>query len=171
MRIVRVAIVGRADGHDRFERRRAARRDLKSVEPTPGDSHHPDRAAAPGLGHQPRDHLHAIVLLLLSVLVEQQTARLAAAPNVDANARVAVAGQIGVSQCVSFVGPVALAVGEILQDRRNRLLLGIVRQPDAGRQRRTVFQQYQRVLDFTDGVRESRDDHRDAPIGDDYRTR
>ena len=91
MHIVRVAIIGRADGHDGLEGGRAARRNLKSIEPAPGDSHHPDDAAAPGLRRQPRDHLQAIVLLLLCVLVEQQAFRLAATSDVDANAGVAVA--------------------------------------------------------------------------------
>jgi hypothetical protein len=63
---------------------------------------------------QPRYHLYAIVLLLLCVLVEQKAPRLAATSKVDADARVAVPGQIGMSQCVPFVGPVALAVWEIL---------------------------------------------------------
>src|SRR5262245_37246444 len=108
MDIVRVSIVGRADGDDRLECRRAPRRNLKSVETTPGDSHHPDHATTPGLRCQPRNHLHAIVLLLLCVLIEQQAPRLAAASNVDTNARVAVAGQIGMSQRISLVSPVAL---------------------------------------------------------------
>src|SRR5262245_27774665 len=70
--IVGVAIVSRADGDDRLERGRTSRRDLKPVEAAPGDSHHPDDTAAPGLRGQPRDHLQAVVLLLLRVLVEQQ---------------------------------------------------------------------------------------------------
>src|SRR5262249_23526328 len=47
--IVRVAIIGRADGDDGLEGGRAARRNLQSIEAAPGDSHHPDDAAAPGL--------------------------------------------------------------------------------------------------------------------------
>ena len=109
----------------------------------------PTDAIAPGLRRQPSDHLHAIVLFLLGVLVEQQARRFAATSKVDANAGVAVTGQIRMSQRVPFVGPVALAIWEILQDRRNRVLFGIVRQPDAGRQRRAVFQRYQGVLDDT----------------------
>jgi hypothetical protein len=163
VRIVGVAIVARADGDDRLECRRPARRNLKSIESAPGDSHHPDYAAAPGLRGQPRYHLHAIVLLLLCVLVEQHAARLAAASNVDANARVTVAGQIRMRHRVPLVGPVAFAVGEILQDRRNRVLLGIVRQPDASRQRRTVLQRYQRVLNDAHAAGKSRDNHGHTP--------
>ena len=67
--------------------------------------------------------------------------------------------EIGISQRVSFVGPVALAIGEILQDSGNRILLSILRQPDAGRQRRTVFQRDQGVLDDPHSSGESRDNH------------
>jgi hypothetical protein len=63
------------------------------------------------------------------------------------------------SQRVSFVSPVALAIWEILQDCRNWILLSILRQPDASRQRRTVFQRYQRVLDNTHSVWKIRDNH------------
>jgi len=134
-------------------------RNLKSVEPAPGNSHHPNRAIAPGLSCQPGDHLHAIILFLLGVLVEQQTRRFAATSKVDANAGVAVTGQIRTSQRVALVGAVALAIWEILQDRRNRVLFGIVRQPGAGRQRRTVLQRYQGVLDNTHRLWEIRDNH------------
>src|SRR5260370_26721462 len=67
------------------------------------------------------------------------------------------------SQRVSFVSPVALAIWEILQDCRNRVLFGMIRQPDAGRQRRTVFQRYQRVLDNPHGFAERRGNHTDTP--------
>src|SRR4030095_5984538 len=119
MDIVRVSIIGRADGDDRLECRRAPCRNLKSIEAAPGDSHHLDNATAPGWRRQPRDHLHAIVLLLFCVLVEQQAIRLAATSDIDADARVAVAGQIRMSQRVPLVSPVALAVWEILEDGRN----------------------------------------------------
>src|SRR5262249_59605958 len=71
MRVVSVPIVGGTNGDDCFESRRATRRNLKSVDPAPGNSHHPNRAIAPGLSCQPSDYLHAIVLFLLGVLVEQ----------------------------------------------------------------------------------------------------
>jgi hypothetical protein len=164
MDIVRVAVVGRADGDDGLEGGRSARRNLQSIEPAPGDSHHPDDAAAPGLRRQPRDHLHAIVLLLLGVLVEEQAIRLAATSNIDANAGVAVAGQIRMRQRVPLVSPVALAVGEILQDRRNRVLFGVIGQPDAGRQRRAVFQRDQHVLDDAHSARKRRHYHRDPQL-------
>ena len=169
MCIVGVAVVGRADGHDCLECRRAACRNLKCIEAAPGDAHHSDYATAPGLRCQPRNHLHAIVLLLSCVLVEQQAIRLATTSNIDANARVAVAGQIRMRQRVALVSPVALAIWEILQDRGNWVLFGIIGQPDARRQRRAVFQQDQRLLDHAHRARERRHNHR-GPHWHDYKT-
>ena len=110
MRVVGVAIVGRTNGYDGFECRGTARRNLQSIEPAPGDSHHSHGAIAPGLRRQPGDQLHAVVLFLLRVLVEQQAGRFAAAAKVDAHAGVAVTGQIRMSERVPLVGAVALAV-------------------------------------------------------------
>src|SRR5215472_3993589 len=168
MYVICVPIVGRTDTYDCFESWRATGGNLKCVESAPRDSHHPDHATAPGLCRQPRNHLYAIILLLLCVFIEQQAIRIAATSDVDANARVTVAGQIGMSQCISFVSSVALTIWEILQDRRNRILFGIVGQPDTRRQSRTVFQGYQRVLDDTHSSWEAPDNHRYAPVGRDY---
>ena len=107
----------------------------------------------------------------LGVLVEQQTAQFTATAKVDADARVAVACKIGMSEGVSFVSPVALAIRQILQNCRNRILLGVLRQPDASRQHRAVFQRYQSMLDDPHSSVEGRDNHKDTPIGDDYGTR
>src|SRR4029077_7567452 len=98
MRVVGVPIVGRTNGYDCFECRWTARCNLKSIEPAPGNSHHPNRAIAPRLCCQPSDQFHAIVLLLLGVLVEQQASRFTATAKVDADAGVAVTCEIGMSQ-------------------------------------------------------------------------
>ncbi len=97
VRVVCVPIVGRANRYECLERRGTSCRNLQSVEPTPGNSHHPDRATAPGLRCKPRDHLHAVVLFLLGVLVEQQARRFAATAKVHANSSVTVASEIGMS--------------------------------------------------------------------------
>src|SRR6476659_5912317 len=52
-------------------------------------------------------------------------------------------------QRVPFIGAVALAVWQILQDRGNRISLRVVWQPNPGGQRRAVLQRDQRVLDDT----------------------
>ena len=55
--VVGVAVVGRAEGDDRLQRRRPAGGDLQAVEPAPRDADHADLAAAPRLLGEPRDHL------------------------------------------------------------------------------------------------------------------
>jgi hypothetical protein len=136
--VIGIPVITRTDGDDRLERRRTARRNL----PAPGDAHHPHHAAAPGLRRQPRYDLHAIGQLLLRVLVQQQARGLAAAANVDANAGVAVAGKVGMSQRIPFVCTVALTVWQIFQYCGHRVAFGVVRQPDAGGERRAVFERY-----------------------------
>ncbi len=160
VRVVSVAIVGRTNGDDGFECRGTARRDLKSVEPAPGDSHHANGAIAPRLRRQPGDELHAVVLFLLGVLVEQQARRFTATANVDADAGVAVTCEIGMRERIAFVSPIALAIWQILQDCRNWIPLSILRQPDASRQRRAVFQRYQSMLDDPHSFGEGRDNIR-----------
>ena len=71
MHIVAVAIIGRANRYDRLQSRRASSRDLKGVESTPGDSHHSDRASAPGLRGKPRYDFERVILFLLRVLVRR----------------------------------------------------------------------------------------------------
>src|SRR5215472_9171264 len=107
----------------------------------------------------------AAILLWFCVLVEQQATRLAATAKIDANAGVAVAGEIRMRLRVPLVGPIALAVGEILEDRRDRVLFGVIGQPDAGRQRRAVLQRDQRMLDNAHRAWKRRHNHRDTPIG------
>ena len=64
--VVGVAVVRRAEGDDRLQRRRPAGGHLQRVEPAPGDSPHPDGARAPGLLSKPRDQLERVLLLLLA---------------------------------------------------------------------------------------------------------
>ncbi len=156
--VVGVAIVGRADRDDGLERRRPARRNLQPVEAAPRDPHHADRAAAPGLGGQPGDDLDGVVLLLPGVLVGQQAVGFAAAADIDSHAGIAMAGQPRIGERVAFIGAVALAVGQIFQDRRHRILLGVLGQPDARGELRAVLQGDRRVLDDADGAGKGRDD-------------
>ena len=88
----------------------------------------------------------------------------AAAADVDAHARIAVAGQVGMGQRVALMGAVALAVWQILQDRGNRISLGVVRQPYPGGQPRAVLQRDQRVLDDTYCTGKRRNDQTMLPV-------
>jgi hypothetical protein len=156
--VVAVPVVGRADRHDRLQRRWTTSGDLECVEATPGDPHHSDCATAPGLRRQPRDDLQRVVLLLPGVLVEQQATGLAAAPDIDPHAGIAVAGQIRMRHGVPLIGAVPLAIRQVLKDGGHRAALGILRQPDTRCQRRAVVQRDQRVFDDADGAGKCRDD-------------
>src|SRR4029077_13862846 len=82
-----------------------------------------------------------------------------AAAKIDANAGIAVACQIRMSQRVPLIRAVALAIGKIFEDCRNGILLGVLWQPDASRQHRTVFKRYQRVLDYPHSLWKARNNH------------
>ncbi len=138
--VVRVAVVGRARRENRAQRGRAASRDLECVEPAPGVAHHSHPAGAPRLGGEPGDDLHRVVLLEREVLVGENAIRVAAAAHVDADARVAVSGDVGMRERVPLRGPLAPAIRQIFEDGRHRARLGIDREPHARREPRPVLQ-------------------------------
>ncbi len=131
---------------------------LERVEPAPGDPEHPDRPGAPGLGGEPGDHLDGVGLLEGRVLVEQHAVRLAAPSHVDAHAPVAVAGEVGVPRRIRAGRSVALAVGDVLEQRRNRLGLGVLGKPDPRRQAASVRERDPLVLDHADRAGKARPD-------------
>ena len=136
--VVRVAVVGRADGDHRLERWRSPRRDLEPVESTPGDSDHPDRAGAPGLRGDPVDDLQRVVLLLAKILAEQHSFGVSRPAHVDAHRGVAVPGEVRMSQRVALRGAVTAPIGQVLENRRHRALACVLRQPDPGREANAV---------------------------------
>ena len=160
--VVGVAVVGRAQRDHRLERRRPAGRDLQAVEAAPRDADHADGTRAPGLARDPGDHLQRVVLLLPGVLVEHQPVQLAVAAHVDPQAGVAVAGEVGMGQGIALRGAVPLAIGQILEDRRHRIGLGVLRQPDARREPAAVGKLDEQVLDLA---------HRARQVGDDLHAR
>ena len=124
----------------------------------------PMLAGAPGLGRDPWQHLQAIVLLLLQVFVVEQPIGFAGTPHVDPDAGIAVAGEIGMGQVVALRRAVALAIGQVFQDRRHGLLLRIGRQPDARRQAAAVRQRDEQIFDLAHLARELRDDVHDRSV-------
>jgi hypothetical protein len=162
MDVVGVAIVGGADGDDRLELGRPPSGDLKRVEAAPRLSDHPDRAGAPGLAGEPSDHLERVVLFLRQVLVQQHAVRVAAPAHVHPHGRVAVAGEIGVKKRVSCRRSVALAVGDVLQNRRHRVGLGVLGEPDPRGEAAPVSERDPRVADLAERPRKvSPDAHGD----------
>ncbi len=128
--VVSVAVVGRGHADHRFELRRLPGGDLQAVEPAPGDADHADVAVAPFLiGHPAQDFL-AVSQFLLKVFVGQDTFRVAAAPDIDPQGRIAVSGIVVVVTGVAQPGKVALAIGDVLQDARDRLLPAAAGEPE-----------------------------------------
>ena len=147
MRVVGVAVVGGAQRDDRLQCRGRARGDLQRIEPAPGNAEHPDGAAAPRLGGEPLDHLDRVVVLGLGVFVADQPLGIAGAADVDAHARIAVAREIVMHRLVAAAHQVALAIGQVFEERRHWRPLRIRRQPDPRGEPGTVGERDQRVLD------------------------
>ena len=80
--------------------------------------------------------------------------RLARAAHVHAHGRVAVPGEVRLALRVAHGGAVHLPVGQVLDDRRHRVVLGVLREPDARRQSRAVGEVQPGVLDLPDAARE-----------------
>ena len=156
--VVRVAVVRRAEADHRLQLRRAARRHLEPVEAAPRDAEHAGGARAPGLLPDPAQHLHSVLLLLRQVLVVEQAVGLAAAAQVHAQHRIAMAREVGVPRLVARRRAVALPVGDVLEDRRHRVALGVLGQPDAGAETRAVGQRDPHVVDRAHRARQVRDD-------------
>src|SRR5206468_6149752 len=123
-----------ADGDDRAERLGPAGGDLQRVEAAPRLAHHPDRTRAPRLRRDPPDDLSAVLELLLVVLVEEDTVRVARAAHVDAHGRIAVPGEVAMDRFIARARQVPLAVRDVLEDRRRRRDLRPGGKPDAGRE-------------------------------------
>ena len=138
--VVRVAVVRRAGGDDRPERRGPAGGDLERVEPAPGVAHHAHPTGAPRLGGEPGDDLHRVVLLEREVLVGEDAVRVPAAAHVDPDAGVAVPGDVGMGQRVPLRGEVAPAVGEVLEDGGHGVGPGVRGEPHSRREPRPVLE-------------------------------
>src|SRR5580658_9434163 len=104
MSVVAIAIVRRAMGNDRLQRRRTACCNLQGVKAAPGYALHAHRAAAPWLRGDPFDDFNAVVLLLLDILIKRPALRVAGTADVDAHARIAVAGIVGETRIIAEPG-------------------------------------------------------------------
>jgi hypothetical protein len=151
--VVGIAVVRRHQRHDRLESGRAERSELESVEPAPRDPPHAEIAVAPRLFAKPGHHLEAVGVLLLRVLVRDEAVGLAGATHVDPHRRVAEARDVRLSARIASRGPVHLAVREELEDRRDRIRLGILWQPDPRREAAAVGEGQPGVFDLPDRAR------------------
>jgi hypothetical protein len=158
MRIVGIAVVGRAQGDDRLQGRRPQGGDLQRVEAAPRDADHADGAAAPGLAGDPVDHDEGVLMLLGGVFVAQQAVGIARAADVDADRGVAVAGVVAVHRLVAQPRQVALAIRQVFEHRRYRPVVRRHRQPDARGEPDAVGHRDPDVLDLLEGAGKLVDD-------------
>ncbi len=145
--VVIVAVDGRGDRDHRLESRRLECRHLQTVEAAPGDAHHPDLAVRPGLCRNPFDDLAAVGEFTRGVFAVDHALGLARAADVDANAGNPGGREGRVGGFVACTGSVALAVGQVFQDGRHRLLLGALGHPDARGEPGPVLEGYPFVFD------------------------
>lgn len=132
--VVGVAVVGEAESDHRLELGRAQGRHLQAVEASPGDAHHAHLAAAPGLRLQPVEDRQGVLELLGQVLIDEHPVGLTGAANVDPHPGIAVPRPVGVHLDIALGGEVALAIGQVFENRRHGMQLGVHRAPDARRQ-------------------------------------
>ena len=137
--------------------------DLQRVESAPGVADHPDRAGAPLLPRQPADDLGAVVELRRQVLVGQDAVGVAGAPHVHPDAGIAMAGDVRMHVRVAEGRDVPPPVGDVLEDRGNRVLLRVPRYPHPRRQPEPAGQRDPEGLDLADLARETRDSDRHVP--------
>ena len=90
-------------------------------------------------------------LIITGGMEPEEAFAFAAAPDVDAQAGIAMAGQIGVHPLVAPAGAVMLAVRQVFQDRR---VPPLGRAPEFRRQPGAVRQRDPEVLDHLDPMRE-----------------
>ena len=73
-----------------------------------------------------------------------------------------MAGEIGMGQIVPVAGAVAPAVGDVFEDRRHGVLLGVFGHPDAGGELDAIRERDPEGFDFPNLLWECRD-HRHSP--------
>ncbi len=109
--------------------------------------HHPHFSSAPGLTRDPGYYFQSILLFLGQILIHQKPIRIPAPADINANACVAMACKVFVHHAVPDCRAIRLAVWQIFQDRRDRVLPGVFRHPDARSQPGAIGQGYPRIFD------------------------
>ena len=153
-----VAVIGGPHGDDGLEGRRLARRDLQAVEAAPGNADHRHLAITPALFCQPGNGFAAVELFLHCVFVVDQAFAVAGAANIKAHAGIAVAGKIHVQTLVPCAGAVTLAVGNVFENDRNRLLFAVFGQPHFGGKPGAIFQGDENIFHGFNAARKLRHD-------------
>jgi hypothetical protein len=160
--VVGVAVVGEGRDDDRAEARRAPRCHLQPGEPAPRDAHQAGAPSTPRLLGQPGQRGLDVAVLLFGVLVAQHAVRVAAAPQVQAQAGIAMPCEVRVVDRVAHGGEIALAVRDGLADGRHRVAVGRHRPPEPGGELGAVGHRDAEGLGGADLVRERADDTHQA---------
>ena len=75
--------------------------------------------------------MHAVIELYGKIFVGQDAFRFPTAPEVYPDTGVAVPGEVAMIDFIAFRGEIALAIGNVLQNRRHGVLFRSLRHPDA----------------------------------------
>ena len=148
MDVIGITVIGRTQRDDRAKRLRLARRDLQTVEAAPADPDHPHFSRAPTLRRQPIDHRQGIVLLLQQVLAEADAFAVTRTAHINPNPGVTVPSEIGMGQVIALHRPVTFAIRQVFKDRRYRIVLGILRQPNPRSQPGAIGHGNPRIVDL-----------------------
>ena len=124
MDVVLVPVMGRADRDHGRECLGCIDARLQARGAAPGGAEHADPTVAPRLRREPFDHRPRVRQLVLRVHVGHVALAVAGAPHVDPRAGVTVPRQEGMVPLVARPSHVALAVRDVLQNRRNRRVPG-----------------------------------------------
>ena len=103
-----------------------------------------------GWAADPGDDVAGVLQFLLGIFVVHQPFGIAVAAHVDADRGIAMAGEIGMRQLIAKDGAVALAVGQMFEDRRHRIVAGILRHPHPRRQPAAVRHDDAHIREFDD---------------------
>src|SRR5699024_9905996 len=132
--VVGVAVVGGADGDDGGEFRWLQCGKLQTVESAPRLADDTDFAVAPVLRRDPLKYLQSVVEFCRRVLIGHDTGRITTAAQIDTDAGVTGAGELGVDRVIATGGHVVLAVGNVLKNSGNSIITEIFGQPDSSRE-------------------------------------
>ena len=75
---------------------------------------------------KPFNDSQRVILLLFQIFTEADTLAVAGATHVHPYTGITVAGEIGVGQVITFDRAVALAIGKIFKNGRNRIIIRVL---------------------------------------------
>ncbi len=151
MNVVGITIIGGGNRDDRLQGRGLQGGYLERIEAAPGFSHHPDLAVTPGLFGDPGNNLQRVAEFgFTKVFIVQNAFGFTGTTDIDTQACITVAREVAVHRFIAVSGQVALAIGDVFQNGRNRLVFCVFGHPDARGKTGAVFQRDTGFLDIAD---------------------